>query len=58
MAIHLLEPTTLWRSFANLNAVPRPSKKEERIRRFMLDFGQGLGLETLEDAIGNVIIKN
>lgn len=57
MAIHLLEPTTLWRSFANLNAVPRPSKKEERIRRFMLDFGQGLGLETLEDAIGNVIIK-
>ena len=57
MAIHLLEPTPLWRSFADLNAVPRPSKKEERIRRFMLDFGQGLGLETLEDAIGNVIIK-
>ena len=57
MALHLLEPAALWRSFADLNAVPRPSKKEERIRRFMLDFGQGLGLETLEDAIGNVIIK-
>ena len=57
MALHLLEPAALWRSFADLNAVPRPSKKEERIRKFMLDFGQGLGLETLEDAIGNVIIK-
>ena len=57
MAIHLLEPSALWRSFADLNAVPRPSKKEERVRKFMLDFGQGLGLETLEDAIGNVIIK-
>jgi len=57
MAIHHLEPTVLWRSFADLNAVPRPSKKEERIRKFMLDFGKGLGLETLEDGIGNVIIK-
>ncbi|MFM7595485.1 MAG: aminoacyl-histidine dipeptidase [Flavobacteriales bacterium] len=57
MAIHLLEPSDLWRSFAALNAVPRPSKKEARIRKFMLDFGQGLGLETLEDTIGNVIIK-
>jgi dipeptidase D len=57
MAIHLLEPSALWRSFADLNAVPRPSKKEERIRKFMLNFGQGLGLETIEDGIGNVIIK-
>jgi dipeptidase D len=57
MAIHLLEPSSLWRAFSDLNAVPRPSKKEERVRQFMLDFGQSLGLETLEDAIGNVIIK-
>ena len=57
MAIHLLEPNSLWRAFSDLNAVPRPSKKEERVRQFMIDFGRRLGLETLEDAIGNVIIK-
>ncbi|MEY3048714.1 MAG: hypothetical protein RL365_752 [Bacteroidota bacterium] len=57
MAIHHLEPSSLWRAFSDLNAVPRPSKNEERVRQFMVDFGKGLGLETLEDGIGNVIIK-
>ena len=57
MAIHLLEPSSLWQAFSDLNAVPRPSKKEERVRQFMIDFGRRLGLETLEDPIGNVIIK-
>ena len=57
MAIHLLEPSSLWQAFSDLNAVPRPSKKEERVRQFMIDFGRRHGLETLEDAIGNVIIK-
>lgn len=57
MTIHDLEPKTLWGHFASLNAVPRPSKKEERIRQFMIDFGQKLNLTTEVDAIGNVIIK-
>ena len=52
-----LEPKTMWNHFADLNAVPRPSKKEERVIQFMLDFGQSLGLETFKDEIGNVIIK-
>jgi dipeptidase D len=26
-----LEPKQLWNKFADLNAVPRPSKKEERV---------------------------
>ena len=30
-AIRQLEPTALWNHFADLNAVPRPSKKEERV---------------------------
>ncbi|WP_438961996.1 aminoacyl-histidine dipeptidase [Nonlabens sp.] len=51
------EPQALWNHFADLNAVPRPSKKEERVRAFMVDFGNKLGLEVQEDAIGNVIIK-
>ncbi|WP_417196279.1 aminoacyl-histidine dipeptidase [Bizionia sp.] len=56
-AIRELEPKALWNKFADLNAVPRPSKKEERVIAFMKDFGQKLGLETIEDSVGNVIIR-
>lgn len=55
--IRNLEPKALWNKFADLNAVPRPSKKEERVIAFMKDFGKQLGLETIEDEVGNVIIK-
>jgi len=52
-----LEPKVIWNHFEDLNAIPRPSKKEERVIQFMLDFGASLGLATVKDAIGNVIIK-
>src|SRR6478735_3029624 len=55
--IRNLEPKSLWNKFADLNAVPRPSKKEERVIEFMKDFGTNLGLETFEDEIRNVIIR-
>jgi len=55
--ITTLEPKGIWKNFSNLNAVPRASKKEEQVIQFMLDFGNGLGLETMKDHIGNVIIK-
>ncbi len=55
--IRNLEPKALWNNFADLNAVPRPSKKEEKVRQFMVDFGNKLGLPTQVDPIGNVIIK-
>jgi dipeptidase D len=55
--IRNLEPKALWNKFADLNAVPRPSKKEERVIEFMKDFGNSLGLETFEDDIRNVIIR-
>jgi dipeptidase D len=56
-AIRNLEPRELWNKFADLNAVPRPSKKEERVIAFMKEFGAKLGLETIEDEVGNVIIR-
>lgn len=56
-AIRQLQPHEIWKNFADLNAVPRPSKKEERVIAFMKKFGQDLGLETFEDAVGNVIIR-
>ena len=52
-----LEPKSLWNHFADLNAVPRPSKKEERVIEFAKKFGESLGLPTLVDEVGNVIIK-
>ena len=55
-AIHQLEPAALWGHFADLNAIPRPSKKEERVIEFMLDYGKRLGLPTRRDMTGNVII--
>ena len=55
-AIRQLEPSSLWNHFSDLNAVPRPSKKEERIIQFMVDFGEKLKLETKVDSVGNVII--
>lgn len=55
--IRNLEPKALWNKFADLNAVPRASKKEDRVIAFMKDFGTSLGLETFEDDIRNVIIR-
>ena len=55
--IRALEPKPLWNKFADLNAVPRPSKKEERVIEFMKNFGNKLGLETQVDEVGNVIIR-
>jgi len=55
--IRQLEPKALWNHFSDLNAVPRASKKEERVTAFMKNFGEKLGLETLVDEVGNVIIR-
>ena len=55
--IEQLEPKGVWKNFSKLNAVPRPSKKEERIIEFMLNFGRSLNLETGKDEVGNVIIR-
>lgn len=52
-----LEPKSIWKNFSNLNEIPRPSKKEEKVIQFMVDFGKNLNLETIKDNVGNVIIK-
>lgn len=57
LEIRNLEPKALWNHFADLNAVPRGSKKEEKVIQFMVDFGKKLGLETIVDKVQNVIIK-
>ena len=56
-AVRNLAPKIIWNHFADLNAVPRPSKEEERIIQFMINFGKSLQLSTFVDKVGNVIIK-
>lgn len=55
--IRNLKPESIWNHFADLNAIPRPSKKEDKIIKFIKNFGASLKLETIEDKCGNVIIK-
>jgi len=55
--IKYLKPKALWNNFADLNTVPRPSKKEEKVIEFLRKFGESLDLETIVDEVGNVIIK-
>lgn len=56
-AVRQLEPSALWTQFADLNAIPRASKKEAQVIAWAKGVGQRLGLETVEDEVGNVIIK-
>ncbi|MBS2100048.1 aminoacyl-histidine dipeptidase [Carboxylicivirga linearis] len=52
-----LEPNTIWNYFEEICQVPRPSKKEEKIIQFLLDFAEKNELEAKKDHIGNVLIK-
>lgn len=52
-----LEPKGIWKHFHSLTQIPRPSKKEGRIISFMKEYGESLGLETIVDEVGNVIIR-
>ena len=51
-----LSPQPLWNYFEEICQVPRPSKKEEKITAFLLDFAQKHGLKAIQDEIGNVLI--
>ncbi|MCF8217212.1 MAG: aminoacyl-histidine dipeptidase [Chlorobium sp.] len=55
--IRQLEPRVVWNHFYSLTRIPRPSGHEDAIRSFIADFGRALGLETILDGAGNVIIR-
>lgn len=52
-----LSPQPLWNYFEDICQVPRPSKKEEKIRRFLFEFAEKNGLTAKSDSIGNVLIR-
>ena len=57
MTIDNLDPKCVWKNFYALTQIPRPSKKEWRAVDFMENFGRNLGLETIRDEVGNIIIR-
>jgi len=52
-----LEPRPLWQHFDAILAIPRPSKHEERARRYVLDEAEKRGLRWRQDATGNVVVE-
>lgn len=57
MDIRNLDPQIVWKNFYALTQIPRPSKKEGKAVEYLYNFGKSLGLETLKDEIGNIIIR-
>lgn len=56
MSIKDLEPKIVWNYFYDITQIPRPSKKEERIIAYLLDFAKEHNLEAKKDKAGNVLI--
>ncbi|GAB1403367.1 aminoacyl-histidine dipeptidase [Lentimicrobium sp.] len=52
-----LQPEAMWRYFYEICQIPRPSKKEEKIAAYLVDFGKQHGLETIVDETGNILIR-
>ncbi len=56
-AIQGLKPPLVWKYFAEIAQVPRPSKHEERIVKYMLDTAKKLGCDATKDRYMNVIVR-
>ncbi len=56
-ALNLLKPERLWYYFAEICKVPRPSKKEEKIASWLIDFAKKHKLEYIKDECGNILIR-
>lgn len=56
MTIKDLKPAEIWSYFYDITQIPRPSKKEEKIIAYLLDFAKKHNLESKQDKAGNVLI--
>ncbi|MDR2126561.1 MAG: aminoacyl-histidine dipeptidase [Prevotellaceae bacterium] len=56
ISIETLKPNEVWKNFYSLTQIPRPSKKEKKAAEYILQFGKNLGLNSVMDETGNVII--
>jgi dipeptidase D len=56
-AVEGLKPELVWKYFAEISAIPRPSKHEERMTKYLLATAKKLGLQSKSDKFGNVVVK-
>ena len=52
-----LTPRIVWDYFDQITRIPRPSKKEEKIMAYLVDFAKSHGLEYRRDGVGNLVIR-
>ena len=52
-----LQPSNLWNRFADLNSIPRPSKHEEKVCAWIVEWAKEKGLEVEQDQVDNIIIR-
>ena len=52
-----LTPENVWKYFYELTKIPRPTGQMEEVTKYVIDFGKSLNLETIQDKVGNVLIK-
>lgn len=55
MEIKDLQPREVFSIFEEITKIPRPSKKEEKIREYLLDFAKKHNLTAKTDKVGNVV---
>jgi len=56
-AVEGLEPRALWARFDEIRQIPRPSRREERIRAYVLEMAERHGCPAKSDAAGNIVIR-
>ena len=56
-AIDGLEPALVWKYFAEISLIPRGSKNETAIAKYLVDTAKKLGLEASQDEAGNVVAR-
>jgi dipeptidase D len=56
-ALAELQPKEVWKHFEAITKIPRPSTKEEAARNYVLGIAKRLGLETVQDKVGNTVIR-
>ncbi len=55
--LNALKPSAIWTHFEEMCAIPHPSKHEDAMRRYVIDFAKKNNLEYEVDAVGNVVIR-
>jgi dipeptidase D len=56
-ALANLQPQAVWKHFERLAAIPRASTKEAAAREYVLALAVKLGLESVQDEVGNLVVR-